>query len=92
MILDNKEMNLNLLQEECAELIQAVSKIRRFGLRFQNPLTNETNRESLIQELEDVQIFMDAVKEDYEITTKESNDAYMRKMRKLRTWYNKKSS
>ena len=38
---------LNILQEECAEVIQAVSKIRRFG--------EESNRFGFIQELADLQ-------------------------------------
>ena len=38
---------LNILQEECAEVIQAVSKIRRFG--------EESNRVGFIQELADLQ-------------------------------------
>jgi len=38
---------LNILQEECAEVIQAVSKIRRFG--------EETNRFGFVQELADLQ-------------------------------------
>jgi len=38
---------LNILQEECAEVIQAVSKMRRFG--------EETNRFGFVQELADLQ-------------------------------------
>ena len=38
---------LNILQEECAEVIQAVSKIRRFG--------EESNLVGFIQELADLQ-------------------------------------
>lgn len=37
---------LLILQEECAELIQAVSKVKRFGMEF--------NKEQLLQEIADV--------------------------------------
>ena len=89
MILNNKEINLNLLQEECAEVIQVISKIRRFGLNDINPVDGVSNRDSLIQELEDVKIFIAAVKEDYNITSKECTTAYLGKMNRLQKWYNR---
>jgi NTP pyrophosphatase (non-canonical NTP hydrolase) len=45
---------LDKLQEESAECIQAVSKIRRFGATNKHPDRNTTNLEELVQELEDV--------------------------------------
>jgi NTP pyrophosphatase (non-canonical NTP hydrolase) len=52
-----KEMQTNFLldklQEESAEVIQAISKIRRFGKDNQHPDRNTTNYQELIQELED---------------------------------------
>ena len=41
------------LQEEEAEVIQAVSKINRFGETGQHPDRNTTNKQELVQELED---------------------------------------
>jgi NTP pyrophosphatase (non-canonical NTP hydrolase) len=41
------------LQEESAEVIQAVSKVRRFGAYNHHPDRPETNLEELIGELED---------------------------------------
>lgn len=41
-----QEEILNILQEECAEVIQAISKVRRFG--------QENNIEQLEQEVADV--------------------------------------
>lgn len=44
---------LDKLQEESAEVIQAVSKIRRFGEQSKHPDRTTTNHQELIQELED---------------------------------------
>jgi hypothetical protein len=47
---------LGILQEECAEVIQIISKIRRFGLQSYNPYIEgaNTNEVLLMQELGDV--------------------------------------
>jgi len=44
---------LDKLQEEAAEIIQAVSKIRRFGENSHHPDRTTTNKQDLINELED---------------------------------------
>jgi NTP pyrophosphatase (non-canonical NTP hydrolase) len=44
---------LDKLQEEAAEVIQAVNKIRRFGESSKHPDRNTTNKEDLANELED---------------------------------------
>lgn len=41
------------LQEEAAEVIQAVSKINRFGEGGKHPDRTTTNKQELVQELED---------------------------------------
>jgi NTP pyrophosphatase (non-canonical NTP hydrolase) len=41
------------LQEEAAEVIQAVSKINRFGEQNKHPDRQTNNKQELIQELED---------------------------------------
>ena len=41
------------LQEEAAEVIQAVSKINRFGEQNKHPDRATTNKQELVQELED---------------------------------------
>jgi NTP pyrophosphatase (non-canonical NTP hydrolase) len=41
------------LQEEAAEVIQAVSKINRFGEQSHHPDRVTTNKQELVQELED---------------------------------------
>lgn len=44
---------LDKLQEEAAEVIQAVSKIRRFGENNHHPDRQTTNKDELVTELED---------------------------------------
>ena len=44
---------LDKLQEEAAEVIQSVSKIRRFGEHNKHPERTTTNKQELITELED---------------------------------------
>jgi NTP pyrophosphatase (non-canonical NTP hydrolase) len=44
---------LDKLQEEAAEVIQAVNKIRRFGETSKHPERQTTNKEDLVNELED---------------------------------------
>jgi NTP pyrophosphatase (non-canonical NTP hydrolase) len=48
---DTKEV-MAILQEECAEVIQAVSKINRFGM--ESEWQGITNKQSLITEIGDV--------------------------------------
>jgi len=70
---------LDKLQEESAECIQAVSKIRRFGANNKHPDRTTTNLEELINELEDTLAiiavleslgYIDLTKSQQNITTK----------------------
>ena len=45
---------LNILQEECAQLIQMVSKCRRFGIDQQHLKADKPNRVKLTEEIGDV--------------------------------------
>ena len=53
---------LLITQEECAEVIQAVSKCRRFGIEEQNLKSGRTQREELVQELGDVTLLIELLK------------------------------
>jgi hypothetical protein len=46
---------LALLAEECAEVVQAVTKILRHGLDSEHPHSGDNNRETLNEEIGDVQ-------------------------------------
>jgi NTP pyrophosphatase (non-canonical NTP hydrolase) len=50
----NTQRFLDKLQEECSEVIQAVSKIRRFGPHNSHPDRKTSNKQELIGELEDL--------------------------------------
>jgi hypothetical protein len=52
---------LDKLQEEAAEIIQAVSKIRRFGKHNHHPDRQTTNIQELTTELEDFQAIVQAL-------------------------------
>jgi NTP pyrophosphatase (non-canonical NTP hydrolase) len=49
----NIQRLLDKLQEESAEVIQAISKVRRFGEHNRHPDRTTTNHEELLQELTD---------------------------------------
>ena len=81
---DHQEECLNILQEECAEVIQAASKIKRFGVVGKPLNTSLTNRESLELELGDVLALVDLVKgAGLGVTTEGIERARLDKMQRL---------
>ena len=76
---------LDILQEECAEVIQAVSKCRRFGIDNSHK-DGLTQREQLVQELGDVTLMIELLKSYYVFTEKELHEAMVAKSLKLAQW------
>ena len=77
---------LDILQEECAEVIAVVSKIKRFGLHNYNPLHPERtpNYERLESEIGDVLAMIQlVVQEDIGVDLKGLQAAKERKLNKL---------
>ncbi len=76
---------LDILQEECGELIVSASKVRRFGLD-NSYKDGGTQREHLTQEAGDVMLMIDLLIERGVFTVEELNLAKQRKADKLKVW------
>jgi NTP pyrophosphatase (non-canonical NTP hydrolase) len=87
--MDNKLHEvMNILSEECAEVIQAVSKCHRFGLNNFKPGKPLTNAQHLEGEIGDLLAMVDLLK-SYNIITEEGlNTAKQDKIEKLKKWSN----
>jgi NTP pyrophosphatase (non-canonical NTP hydrolase) len=82
---DVKEV-MDILQEECAEVIQAVSKISRFGIDNFKPGRAKTNREHLEEELGDM-LAMICILEKMGIVNQDALEiATKAKIEKLKKW------
>ena len=55
---------LVILQEECAEVTQVISKIHRFGLYNFNPITEEHNNNLLHKEVGDLLCMIELMKKN----------------------------
>ena len=77
---------LDILQEECAEVIQAISKCRRFGINEQNLKTGRTQRDELVQELGDVSLLIELLKAYQLFVEPELHQAKLNKANKLSKW------
>ena len=79
---------MDILQEECAEVIQAVSKISRFGIDNYKPGKPKTNREHLEEELGDMLAMIDIMMEKNVISSNNLEIAKRAKIEKLKKWSN----
>lgn len=85
--MDNKtEEVMDILQEECAEVIQAVSKISRFGIDNYKPGKPKTNREHLEEELGDMLAMIDILREMGVVSWGNMEIAKKAKIEKLKKW------
>lgn len=75
---------LLILAEECAEVVQAVSKIMRFGIN--NTWNGKTARQDLEMELGDVRAMIDILLEREVIRENKLQDAELNKIAKLHKW------
>ena len=84
---DHQEECLNILQEECAEVIQAASKIKRFGISNRKADSELNNLQNLEMELGDVLAMIDLCKEaGIGITTEGLEAAKIAKKQRLSKW------
>jgi NTP pyrophosphatase (non-canonical NTP hydrolase) len=77
---------MNILSEECAEVIQAISKCHRFGMDNFKPGKPKTNREHLEEELGDLLAMVDIMLEKEIVTLDSLNTAKVAKIQKLKQW------
>jgi len=73
---------LTILQEECGEVVVAVSKCKRFGLHDLIPNTKESNVKRLAKEIGDLLI------DQKLFTMDEINEYKLEKFAKLKKWSN----
>ena len=83
---DKIEEALGILQEECAEVIQDVSKCRRFGIDNVYLNGQGTQRENLVKEVGDVLAMVDILIEQGLFTQSELDVAKSNKKIKLKQW------
>ena len=77
---------LDITQEECAEVVVAVSKISRFGLDNYKPGKPKTNREHLEEEVGDLLAMVDLMIEHKIIDANSVDVARAAKKDKLKQW------
>jgi NTP pyrophosphatase (non-canonical NTP hydrolase) len=84
----NEQTNevMDILQEECAEVIQAVSKINRFGIDNLKPGKPKTNREHLEEELGDMLAMIDILIVKGIVSSDNLEIAKLAKIEKLKKW------
>jgi NTP pyrophosphatase (non-canonical NTP hydrolase) len=87
--MNNKSQEImSILQEECSEVIQAVSKINRFGIDNYKPGKPKTNREHLEEELGDLLAMIELLETDGVISRVKLEVAKTAKFEKLKKWSN----
>ena len=83
-----KELLL-ILQEECAEVTQAVSKCMRFGLDQMKPGKNRTNINMLEEEIGDLFAMVELLTDmNVGVTIDGITEAKLNKFHKLKKWSN----
>jgi NTP pyrophosphatase (non-canonical NTP hydrolase) len=75
-----------ILQEECAEVTQAISKCLRFGIDNFKPGKPKTNREHLAEELGDLQAMIDLCIKYNIVGSEQISIAADNKIDKLKKW------
>ena len=82
----NQNEILDILQEECGEVVQMISKCRRFGLDNTYGDDNETNRSRLTKEIGDLMCMIQLLQEAEIVDIAEVMFAASKKRVKLKEW------
>ena len=83
---DKQKEVLSIAQEECGEVIVAISKIFRFGFDSRWPEGGVDNRARLTEELGDLLAMVKLMSEYDIVDLEEMAKAGERKITKLKTW------
>jgi len=83
---DKQKEILSIAQEECGEVIVAISKIFRFGFDSRWPEGGIDNRSRLAEELGDLMAMVKLMSEYDIVDLEEMAKAGERKITKLKTW------
>jgi len=83
---NKQEEILSIAQEECGEVVVAISKIFRFGFDSRWPEGGIDNRSRLTEELGDLMAMVKLMSEHDIIDLEEMAKAGERKITKLKTW------
>lgn len=78
--MDKLDEVLTITQEECGELVQVISKVRRFGMK--------SNRDNLVKEAGDVLCMIDLLIDMGVVAKDEIDIAKQCKREKLSVWSN----
>lgn len=84
MVIDTSNEIMAILQEECAEVIQAVSKINRFG--FESVHNGVDNRSHLEEEVGDLMCMIDLLIDSGIVREGAVMTAKHEKLLKLKQW------
>ena len=85
--MNNRDREILLIaQEECAEVIQAISKIFRFGFEAQHPNEDRNNLQRLEEELGDLACMIGLLIDKKIVSESNLESAAEMKLKKLRTW------
>ena len=88
MVNDKEHEIMSIFQEECAENVQAVSKIFRFDFDGRHPDKSYNNREHLEEEVGDLLAMIDLMLENNIVAWANVNKARRKKFEKLQQWSN----
>lgn len=83
---ESEKQILLICQEECAEVIQAISKVFRFG--YDSEYNGRTNQQRLTEEVGDLLAMIDLMFEAGIIDESSTNMAAIQKKIKLKKWSN----
>lgn len=85
--MNNKQREvMNILSEECAEVIQAISKCHRFGMENFKPGKPLTNAQHLEGEIGDLLAMVDLLKSMQVVSDSGLESAKQAKIEKLKKW------